>query len=59
MQIHITEFMTKQNLKKENNRLNENNPFYDVLKLSKLPNKAQNRMLIGGQLFEKQISHKP
>ena len=44
MQIHITEFMTKQNLKKENNRLNESKPFYDVLKLGKLLNKAQNRM---------------
>ena len=40
MQIHITEFMTKQNLKKENNRLNESKHFYDVLKLGKLPNKA-------------------
>ena len=43
MQIHITEFMTKQNLKKENNWLNEYTPFHDVLKQGKLPNKAQNR----------------
>ena len=43
MQIHITEFMTKQNLKKENNWLNEYKPFHDVLKQGKLPNKAQNR----------------
>ena len=31
--------MTKQTLKKENNRLNESKPFYDVLKLGKLSNK--------------------